>query len=124
MIALFCALAIVPGVVHARVCLVALGAIEKSDCCPAGSCCEAEPSDVPALSASEMECHCCLDFDLEPSEKPLLTSVPASLALFAPSLASEVLPSLMPPPGIELSRCALARAAPRPRPAAPLPLRI
>lgn len=126
MIALFCALAIVPGVVHARVCLVALGAIEKSDCCSVRTCCETEPSDAPALDDDGQSCNCCLEFDLDSSDKPLLASVPSTCERppLAPAFVSEVLAPLAAPHGLEFAQRLFARAGPRPRPAAPLPLRI
>jgi hypothetical protein len=126
MIALFCALAIVPGVVHARVCLVAIGAIEQSDCCPARTCCEQEPSDGPTLSSDDQDCHCCLEFHLDSSERPLPASLPSTTELppLAPAFASGILQHLEPPAGLEIAERKLARAGPRPRAAAPLPLRI
>jgi len=125
-IALFCVLAFVPGVLHARICLVALGVIEHSDCCAVRSCCLAEPTDGPSISEGDLGCNCCLDLDLDCDEKMPATVVPSGnepIAFAAPAL-SATLPQLLPPPGLERAQRVFARAGPRPRMAAPLPLRI
>ena len=124
--ALLCMLTLAPGALHARICLVSLGVIEKSDCCSVGSCCSEDESDGPALKAVEHNCHCCLDLELESNDKTPLARAPANdpQVFVAPTYLSAVLPAPTPPLGLERARKVFARAGPRPGLAAPLPLRI
>jgi hypothetical protein len=125
--ALLCVLAFAPGALHSRVCLVALGAIESADCCARPTCCVEEPPASPSIEAGEANCHCCVDFDLDTSERTPLSGSTANASDFevAPAGAVCTLPAVGDPPASERARALFARAGPRPRsPAAPLPLRI
>lgn len=121
-------LALMPGALHAHVCLVALGAIESSACCAPAveqDCCTEAPSDGPALGAESEDCSCCLEVDLDSAERsPLLGAGNASNDLtVAPPTVIQILPAVQGPPPSERAR--FARAVPRPRSGAvPLPLRI
>ncbi|MEO6709092.1 MAG: hypothetical protein ABI054_12870 [Planctomycetota bacterium] len=124
-IALLCALAVIPGAMHARVCLVALGAVESSACCSVKTCCNQSPSETPSLNAADSDCHCCLDVDLDSGDRtPIAT--PASNAHLAtlPAWSTTSVALCPPPPARNSARNVQARAGPRPRMAAPLPLRI
>lgn len=126
-------LALMPGALHAHVCLVALGAIESSACCAPvleaaeQDCCTEAPSDGPAMGAESDDCSCCLEVDLDSAERsPLLGTGNASTDLtVAPPTVIQTLPAVQEPPPSERARARFARAGPRPRSGAiPLPLRI
>jgi len=124
-VALLCALAVIPGAMHARVCLVALGVAPSSDCCSVKTCCKPSPSDAPSLSAGESDCHCCLDVDLDSGDKtPIATPTSNGHLAVAPAFWNVAVALCPPPPARNQARNVHARAGPRPRMAAPLPLRI
>ena len=125
--ALCFALAFAPSALHAHICLVELGAIESSDCCTAvSSCCSQRQSDGPVVNASEADCHCCLELNLDAEDKVELAGAPSSGAqhTLPPAISIALLPRLMPAPALESARLIFARAGPRLRSAAPVPLRI
>lgn len=126
-------LALMPGALHAHVCLVALGAIEGSACCAPvleaeeQDCCTEAPSDGPAMGAESDDCSCCLEVDLDSAERsPLVGTGNASTDLtVAPATVIQTLPAVQEPPPSERARARFARAGPRQRSGAiPLPLRI
>jgi hypothetical protein len=125
---LLCTLMSTPAAVHTRVCLIAMGVMDDPGCCAPVSCCEREAErseQAPTWLAAGQDCHCCLELSIE-GRGPLLAQAGGPGADW--SVAGSLIPSFMsamiaPQPNRTL-RTIVSRTAWRPRPSAPIPLRI
>lgn len=128
MVALLCALFCAPGVLHARVCLVALGVVDTPACCEdqRASCCEPEVPAGPSLAATGMDCRCCLEVDLEGRDRLPQVTPDQPTPIAAPVLRLVCELEVLPAPSVagERARLMLVRERERPATAAPIPLRI